>query len=395
MCVWWLTLALRLRCYTSQLKLCVKLLAVAAHSLAENLYLVPATLMSFLAGATLWAPLVYFAVQASRIGVALPNPSAQPSPSSPGLCEMPAYAGSGYAPAPAPSSNATVTYLPTDCCQWAMSGASIAFLVFAFLYWLWSLFILFEVRSFTVAHVTARWYHNPAGVPLPGNPVSDALRLSFGPASGSLCFGGAVLTVAELLRLLADAVQSEEQGFGIMCLIEMCVAGLLQLCAELISFMTRFATIRMAITGESFFDAAKRSQAVFGRNFLNSVAVWSFPPMVLHLLCFTAALLFGLLALCIFSVDVFSLGVAGSMPTLLKVGVFLGCSFLFWLPLSYTSCILLNVMDCIYYCFATDMDRQVVTRREVHELFPLVPGVRIVVDPDGSVGGVGRRMGMV
>jgi hypothetical protein len=52
-------------------------------------------------------------------------------------------------------------------------------------------------------------------------------------------------------------------------------------------------------------------------------------------------------------------------------------------------------MDTVYYCFATDMDRQVVTRREVHELFPLVPGVRVVVDPDGSVGGVGRRVGMV
>lgn len=76
--------------------------------------------------------------------------------------------------------------------------------------------------------------------------------------------------------------------------------------------------------------------------------------MVLHLLCFTAALLFGLLALAIFSVDVFSLGVAGTMPLMLKVAVFLGCSFLFWLPLSYTSCILLCVPlwgadDCVLW----------------------------------------------
>ena len=374
LCVW---------CYQSQLRLCCKLLSVAATALVENLQLVPATLAVLLIGSSLCAPLVYFCVRASRVGVALANPNAQPSPSAPGTCVAPI---NSFAPAPAPSAahvgNAAAEgFVPADCCVFATTGGAIAYIVFAALFMMWTLFILFEVRSYICARVTALWYHQAAGSPLPGSPITDSLQLAVGPASGSLCMGGAVLTVAELLRMLANAVQNEEQGPGLMCLLEMIVSSLLYLVAELLAFMTRFATIRISITGEAFMDGASRSADLFKRNLLNSVAVWSFPPMVLHLLCFTAALAFALVALAIISLDMWGLGV---VSVGMQLAVFFISLAIFWLPLSYVSCILLNVVDTVYYCYATDVDRHAITRREVHELFPLVPG--IVVQPDDGVG---------
>ena len=77
---------------------------------------------------------------------------------------------------------------------------------------LWTLFILFEIRAFMVARTTTMWYHAPSGSPVQGSPVYDSLKLAVGPASGSLVMGGAVLTVAEILRMIANAVQSEENG---------------------------------------------------------------------------------------------------------------------------------------------------------------------------------------
>ena len=380
-------------CYQSQLKLCCKLLSLAAHGLADNLMLLPTTLASFFAGVLLvFVPVGSLLVTATRVGAAYPAPGAVLSTKTPGTCVAPADMVFGMmAPAPAPSSatsGAGSAMVPAPCCAFAVAPGAVAYVVFAAFFLLWSLFILFEVRSFIVAHVTARWYHQPRGVPLPGKPMLDAFKLAVGPSSGSLCFGGAVLTVAELLRMLADAVQNQE-GNIFQIILEAIVSCILNLVAEFLSAMTRFATIRVAITGDSFWEGACAATDLFKRNLMNAVAVWSFPPMVLHLLCFTMAVIFGGIAALIFSADVHAVGAGGAVGALgigLGILLFIGIALLFWVVLSYVACILLNVVDTMYYCYALDVDKHLVTRRDVHELYEVVPGVKVVANPDGGMG---------
>ena len=384
-------------CYESQLKLCCKLLSMSAHALADNLRLLPVTLASFFAGGLLvFVPVGALVVTASRVGTAYPAPGAVQSTSNPGTCMAPVEMVFGMAPSPAPSTAAAASaagaMMAAPCCAFSVAPAAIAYIVFAFFFLMWSLFILFEIRSFVVAHVTARWYYHPRGVELPGAPMTDALKLAVGPSSGSLCFGGAVLSVAELLRMIADAVQNQE-GNILQIIMEAIVACILNLIAEFLSAMTRFATIRVAITGDSFWEGACAATDLFKRNLMNAVAVWSFPPMVLHLLCFTCAVIFGGIAALIFSVDVHAVGATGTVGSLglgLGIALFIGIALLFWLVLSYVACILLNVVDTMYYCYALDVDKHLVTRRDVHELYEIVPGVKVVANPDGGMGLAGQ-----
>ena len=385
-------------CYESQLKLCCKLLSMSAHALADNLRLLPVTLASFFAGGLLiFVPVGALVVTASRVGSAYPAPGAVQSTSTPGTCMAPVETVFGMAPSPAPSnaaaaSSAAGAMMAAPCCAFSVAPAAVAYIVFAFFFLMWSLFILFEIRSFVVAHVTARWYYHPRGVALPGAPMQDALKLAVGPSSGSLCFGGAVLSVAELLRMIADAVQNQE-GNILQIIMEAIVACILNLVAEFLSAMTRFATIRVAITGDSFWEGACAATDLFKRNLMNAVAVWSFPPMVLHLLCFTCAVIFGGVAALIFSVDVHAVGATGTVGSLglgLGIALFIGIALLFWLVLSYVACILLNVVDTMYYCYALDVDKHLVTRRDVHELYEIVPGVKVVANPDNSMGLAGQ-----
>jgi hypothetical protein len=112
--------------------------------------------------------------------------------------------------------------------------------------------------------------------------------------------------------------------------------------------------------------------------------------MVLHLLTFTLSVLFAGLTALVFSADALALGATGATTGALglQLGVllFVGVALLFWLVLSYVSCILLNVVDTVYYCYALDIDKQRVTRSDVHELYELVPGVKTVRNPDGGIG---------
>jgi len=49
---------------------------------------------------------------------------------------------------------------------------------------------------------------------------------------------------------------------------------MIEVIAHLIEWITDFATVRMSITGESFFTAGKNVVSMMGNNLLNSYAIW-------------------------------------------------------------------------------------------------------------------------
>lgn len=72
-----------------------------------------------------------------------------------------------------------------------------------------------------------------------------------------------------------------------------CAKALMECINQLIEYLTKFAIVRMAITGEGFFTAGRAATDLLARNFLKSFGVWWFPPVVLNTAAAIASLLWG------------------------------------------------------------------------------------------------------
>jgi hypothetical protein len=360
-----------------ELALCGQLLTVAVAALNENAHLVSASLgLTVVACATV-APLAGLMAAASRVG----------------------------SPVPAADAVALADQLtcsdaqgnPAACCVWGPAPGAVLYQVYAALVTCWAVALAFEVRLFTIAHVVSRWYETPRGVALSGSPVREAAALAVGASLGSLCLGSAILTAADVARQASQSA-SRRGGGLIACLLASVVACV----AELLKLLTRFATVRAAVTGEAFMCAARSVTELLQRNALSAYAVWRFPPMVLTFTALAFAAAGAALAMLGFSTAgakvVAAAGAPGSAAAgdasatlaLLTVAVGAGALCLALVTLLFLASIVINVVDVIYICWATDLDRQCVARPEVHAVFAAVPSVRVtgalVQQPDGELG---------
>lgn len=59
--------------------------------------------------------------------------------------------------------------------------------------------------------------------------------------------------------------QAQQEGGSLLVSLASC---LLECVYSLIDYLTKFATVRMAITGESFLEAGRRATDLLARNFL-------------------------------------------------------------------------------------------------------------------------------
>merc|ERR1711966_496750 len=86
---------------------------------------------------------------------------------------------------------------------------------------------------------------------------------------------------------MKDAANKMQRERNIFSILLGCIMACL---LELIEFLTKFATIRRAVTGEAFCEAARNATDLLKRNLLPTVGVWYFPPMVLGLFSFVGEL---------------------------------------------------------------------------------------------------------
>jgi len=331
--------------YTRQkdLELCAHLFSTAAVSLRENGHLVSMSLALCVIMCAAMIPTIYFIFAAMQSG------SAQ-------------------------------WLYDSTYCKWnynflgyftiSVVGAALA----------WTNATIFEMRLFITAHVISRWYFLPAGTGLPGAPIWEATKLC-GPAFGSLCLGGLVMTAIEVIRELVDRMQ---RGYGPLALLAGCFAKVI---LRLMENLTRFATIRVANTGEAFIPAARGATALFTSAGVRTWNCWAIPPVALGAMSLAIAVTYGTIITIIF------LTISGKAVVMAELDlaflVWFGTTAVVFLVLSFLSSILLNVIDTLYYCYATDNDTRRITRSEVHALFAQVPNIRpgaVVQQPDGELG---------
>lgn len=83
--------------------------------------------------------------------------------------------------------------------------------------------------------------------------------------------------------------QAQQEGGSLLVSLASC---LMECVYSLIDYLTKFATVRMAITGEAFLEAARRATDLLARNFLKASLILStsltstlLPPATLHIAC--------------------------------------------------------------------------------------------------------------
>lgn len=282
--------------WRAELALCSRLLSVAGEALTANPHLVSASVGLNVVHVAVVLPVIALMVAATRVGDAVPYALAATTVAGVDGALLSCVDDAGAA---------------VPCCMWETAPASVAYIVFASLCVSWTTFLVFEMRLFAIAHVVTRWYRLPLGARLPGSPLREALACAAGPSFGSLCLGSFVLTLADAARRAQEA--SRRRGDGIAAMIVACIVACI---AEVVSALTRFATIRLAATGQGFMDAARDQIALLKRNFLATYAVWQFPPTILAFTSAVAAAAAALIAVAVFAAAgsrvVSSSGPAGS-----------------------------------------------------------------------------------
>jgi hypothetical protein len=271
------------------------------------------------------------------------------------------------------------------CCVWETEPFVGPYLTYALLIMTWTCFIGGEVRTFVVSGVIAQWYFRVNEAPESDKAtrsrpsrVFASLSAALGTSFGSLCCGGAILTLVSILRsILEQLKKNAEKNVFIYCFFVLC-----NYFFTLIELVTKFATVRLAITGETFLEASKGVTDLLSRNFLNTFGVWWFPPMILHM---ASIVLSSIWASIIWMSS--SHAWADRHQGAMYAGALAFVAFLLsWAVVSFFASLIINVVEAVYICFALDRDLQAVTRYEVHEVYEKIPSInQVIQNPDGSV----------
>jgi hypothetical protein len=340
--------------WRNEIDLCARLLGVAAAGLRDN-----PGLLGFVVAA-----------KVGLVGLALPLV---------GMLTM-AYTNGYLAPNSARIDRNTCVdkdHNPVPCCVWQPEGWVPAYMSLGIFSLLWTVMLVFTLRVYVVSGAIAQWYFAAPGLTNFKGTTLRMVKWGLGEQFGSLSLGAAILSLTQLARQAMEQAREDNRGNIIMYCITLCLEAIY----TLIEYLTKFAVVRMAMTGEAFFEAGHRATDLLRRNFLKAFGVWWFPPMVIQLAAFLLSAAWGL------AIFTASWVTWHHQPTGSQEAAALGIlSFLMsFVVLAFFGSVLLNVVDAVFFCYAVDKDMQTVTRADVHDVFSQVPVGVAVEQPGGGL----------
>ena len=368
--------------WREEIDLVARLLAVASKALQDNPHLITATVFLKTLLLCFLVPLAAFVTAAYTNGGVEVNPEAVMS-----------RGGAGAA-----DTCTTEAGEPTACCVWRVKTWAGAYIALASLAGLWTVTLAFEARMFTIAGAVAQWYFAVPGTTDYKGTTIGALRHAFGPSFGSLCFGSLVIAAVSVAREMnrsagRDARRSAGGGAALLvCLLSSCLDCLY----ALVEYISKFATIQCAITGAAFCDAARSVSRLLADNFLSAYGVWWLPGTILGAASFVLSAAYGALV-GLSSYATWTSAPRGEHPAAGTNAVVLGViAFVLALViLQFCVSVLLNVVDAVFVCYAMDLDRQLSSKPEVHDVLTAVHQKRARAVGGGSRGGSLRAGGAV
>ncbi|KAJ9522630.1 hypothetical protein QJQ45_019711 [Haematococcus lacustris] len=309
----------------------------------------------------------------------------------------------------------------TACCVWQPAVWSPAYITLAACTLLWSLMLTFEIQASTVAGVVCQWFWSPLGCDGGEGATRQALAHALGPSFGSCCLASLLLCPARVIRSTAACCHPETQqeglfGRGTACGLswvwQVLLAGahrhavqqptsVPRACLRHLSFGmlrtslsalglvlelgTRFATVRVAMSGQSFLQASRDVVDLLRRNAMDAYSVWWYPGLVLHL---GAGLLSSLLGVVTYLVALTLLPSSQPLPSISPHSAAVGLAALTttWslFVLSFLSCVLLSCVDAMFVCHAVDRDHHSCGQPEVQEVLSKLPGITTSREGSGS-----------
>lgn len=346
--------------FRTQLDLCTKLLAVTSTALKDNPGMILFVVLLKLALLLISIPLLVLLAVSFQNGALVRNPA---------IAEL---KGSTCLD----SDGAELT-----CCIFENDSWVLPYVALSAFVLLWTLKLGFEIRLFTITGCVSQWYFAPySDMQVTKGSLVRSFRQALGPQFGSLCLGSLVLTVVQVIQQLAEQVRNGNSGNFISYLISSFASCIM----EIVKFFTRFATVRLAITGESFYTAAHEAYDMLTRNLMSAYSVWWIPPMVLRMAAFVTSALWGIL--CFF----ISWGVLAPEKEGMSAAAIVGVvSFISsMVVLAFFITMMINIVEVVYFCYAMDKDACAVTHPEIHEVYMLIPQKdegAVVEQPGGNL----------
>lgn len=365
--------------WRDQIELAARLLGVAGAGLRANPHLITSSLLLSLGATILGLPLLVSLALAASTGRVVPSREVVGVDPSKGVC-------------------LDAAGKETLCCAIAEPTWVSVYTPFALLVGLWTALLADQVRTFVVSAVVSLWYFAPAarGRASARGTTRWALKTALGPQLGSCSLGALVIALAETARNAADRAANGGQGGddasgggpGLLSVLLSCLVSCL---AAGLEYLTRFATVFAAISGEALLTAGRHVTDLLARNFLDAFAstAW-FAPMVVQLATLSLSLSWGFLAggayYLLHQAPTHPAAAQANSPMLASclVGGLAGVAAL--LVLSYVGGVLLGVLDAVFVCWAIDKDRgEASAFEQVEEAFESLPLGRPVTLPDGSI----------
>lgn len=232
--------------------------------------------------------------------------------------------------------------------------------VTVFLYW--SVQLWLSMRFYVVSLTTGVWYYQneslaaqegSVGVDkVTSAPVCTSLKLAFTSSFGSIAFASLLIAICEYLKRLA---QKERRNGGLIgCLIACCITCIL----NYLEFLTRFALVFHALTGDDFCTSGRTFLGHCSRHGFRVIMVDYLAAITLQFGAVILALLVTALTVLLVKAGVYVHG--DDMTTVLST---YGAAawFIGSLVLVFIAGILLNVVDAAYACLVLDLDNAAAT----------------------------------
>merc|ERR1711964_393221 len=139
----------------------------------------------------------------------------------------------------------------SDSGYYSLMGVCFVFVMF------WGSLVMGYIVHAICAGVMGTWYFNTSRK----RTVTDAFVRACTTSLGSLSFAAAIVAIIRALEQLArqNRRRAAEKGDMLACFIALCLRCILRLIGDIINYLNKLAIIRVAVYGEPFCVAAKRT----------------------------------------------------------------------------------------------------------------------------------------
>ena len=165
------------------------------------------------------------------------------------------------------------------CCIWEPDSWTYPFLVLTYIFLLWTFALCMEIRTYITGGTVARWYFSDSTDDDFKGTTIDATKNALGASFGSLCFGSAIATVVDRVRKVCGS-EGHHTWLGTL------LSPVLLVIEEWTIFVTKYTTIRCAMSGERFYDAGVAVFRLVSNNLFSAFGIWLLPARLLGTLSF-------------------------------------------------------------------------------------------------------------